>query len=123
GYAGDYEMVNMILRDPMEGSSIFAKLLNLYILLQAPAEGHRNRVNYLTQRLVEETRRCVRLGRNARILNLGCGPAGEIQKFLRHEDLSDRAQITLLDFNDETLQYTGKVLEEIKMKHRRTTQI
>lgn len=123
GYAGDYEMVNMILRDPVEGSSLFAKLLNVYILLQAPAEGHRNRVVYLTERLVEETRRCMRVGRNCRVLNLGCGPAKEIQNFLMHEDICDRANLTLLDFNDETLAHTGKLLEEIKMKSRRTTQI
>ncbi len=30
GYAGDYEMVNMILRDPLEGSSLFAKSVNLW---------------------------------------------------------------------------------------------
>jgi extracellular factor (EF) 3-hydroxypalmitic acid methyl ester biosynthesis protein len=123
GYAGDYEMVNMILRDPVEGSSLFAKLLNVYILLQAPAEGHRNRVAYLTDKLVEETRRCSRLGRHARILNLGCGPAMEVQNFLANEDLCDRANLTLLDFNDETLAHTGKVLDEIKMKNRRTTQV
>ncbi|MFN7139515.1 MAG: hypothetical protein ACK4UN_09260, partial [Limisphaerales bacterium] len=123
GYAGDYEMVNMILRDPIEGSSLFAKLLNLYILLQAPAEGHRNRVTYLTERLTEETRRCVRAGRSARILNLGCGPAKEVQNFLGHEDISDKAHLTLLDFNDETLAHTGKLLDEIKMKSRRITKI
>src|SRR5688572_15433843 len=42
GYAGDYEMVNMIMRTPYEGSSLFAKLLNLWFLRQAPAEAHRN---------------------------------------------------------------------------------
>lgn len=123
GYAGDYEMVNMILRDPVEGSSLFAKLLNVYILNQAPAQGHRNRVTFLTQKLIEETQRCTRMGRKARIFNLGCGPAREVQNFLLHEDLSDRSQITLLDFNDETLQFTGKILGEIKMKSQRLTQL
>ena len=123
GYAGDYEMVNMILRDPVEGSSLFAKLLNLYILLQAPAEGHRNRVVYLTEQLIAETRRCARAGRVARIFNLGCGPAKEVQNFLLHEDISDRAHLTLLDFNDETLEHTGRILDEIKMKNRRMTRI
>jgi extracellular factor (EF) 3-hydroxypalmitic acid methyl ester biosynthesis protein len=123
GYAGDYEMVNMILRDPYEGSSLFAKLLNVYILSQSPAEGHRNRVTFLTQKLVDETTRCIRLGRPARILNLGCGPAKEIQNFLALDDLSDRAQLTLLDFNDETLEYTGRIIDELKMKNRRMTMV
>ena len=44
GYAGDYEMVNMILRDPCEGSSLFAKLLNVFILSQVPAVADRKSV-------------------------------------------------------------------------------
>jgi hypothetical protein len=28
GYAGDYEMINMMTRDPREGASVFAKILN-----------------------------------------------------------------------------------------------
>lgn len=123
GYAGDYEMVNMILRDPFEGGSLFAKLINVGFLYQPPAEAHRNRIVYLNDRLVEETRRITRKGRNARIFNLGCGPAGEIQRFLRQDDLCDHAHFTLMDFNDETLQHTGKLLDDLKMRHRRNTPI
>lgn len=123
GYAGDYEMVNMILRDPFEGGSLFAKIVNNCFLQQPPAEAHRNRIRYLLKRLGEETRRRARLGKTARIFNLGCGPAKEIQEFLVQDDLCERAQFTLLDFNDETLAYTGKLLDEIKMRSRRMTPI
>ena len=121
GYAGDYEMVNMILRDPHEGSSLFAKTVNLWFWNQAPAEAHRNRIKYLTARLEEETTRVVRQGRTARIFNLGCGPAGEIQRFLSEYDICDRASFTLLDFNDETLEHTGKLLDDLKRRHGRMT--
>ena len=123
GYAGDYEMVNMILRDPHEGGSLFAKIVNVCFLKQPPAEAHRNRIVYLLRKITEETRRVVRRGDNARIFNLGCGPAGEIQNFLKQDDLCDRARFTLLDFNDETLMHTGKLLDEIKMRYRRVTPI
>lgn len=123
GYAGDYEMVNMILRDPFEGSSLFAKILNLYILSQAPAEAHRNRVKYLHERIREETLRMVRQGKHAKILNLGCGPAGEVQAFLIEDDLCENAEMTLLDFNDETLAHTGKILDDLKMRYRRQSRI
>lgn len=123
GYAGDYEMVNMILRDPHEGSSLFAKMINRWFLNQAPAEAHRNRIKYLAERLNQETRRMARQGKMARIFNLGCGPAWEIQQFLVQNDLSERANFTLLDFNDETLAHTGRVLDDIKMRHRRTTPV
>lgn len=123
GYAGDYEMVNMMLRDPFEGSSIFAKMLNVFFLDIAPCVAHRNRIIYLKERLAEEIRRVARTGRNARILNLGCGPAGEIQKFMAEEELSNKANFTLLDFNDETLAHTNKVLEEVRIKYGRQTRI
>jgi extracellular factor (EF) 3-hydroxypalmitic acid methyl ester biosynthesis protein len=113
GYAGDYEMVNMIVRDPAEGSSLFSKTINLWMLSQAPAVAHRNRIQYLTGILAQETRRVTAEGRPARIFNLGCGPAREIQTFLADDELSDRALFTLLDFNDETLQHTGKVLRDL----------
>jgi extracellular factor (EF) 3-hydroxypalmitic acid methyl ester biosynthesis protein len=123
GYAGDYEMVNMILRNPLEGSSLFAKTVNLWFLNQAPSEAHRNRVKYLTGLLAAETRRVARLGRHAGIFNLGCGPAKEVEDFLIHQDCCEQASFTLLDFNDETLEHTGKVLEEIQRRYRRHTSI
>src|SRR6185436_17304727 len=71
GYAGDYEMVNMILREPYEGATLFAKIVNVCFLKNPPAEAHRNRIKYLAQRLSEETRRVHQLGRRTRIFNLG----------------------------------------------------
>ncbi len=123
GYAGDYEMVNMILRDSCEGGSLFAKLLNVFILAAPPAEAHRNRVKYLVKRLTEETCRMMSQRRVCRIYNLGCGPAGEIQHFIAHHEFSDWASFTLLDADDETLAYTGGLLEKIKRKHQRRTPV
>lgn len=123
GYAGDYEMVNMILRDPFEGGSMFAKSLNDWFISQPPAEAHRNRIKYLTQKLIEETARVAAQGRTARVHNLGCGPAVEIQRFLAEQELSNKAELTLLDFNNETLAYTTGVLQELKTRHRRSTRI
>src|SRR6185436_12964336 len=107
GYAGDYEMVNMILRDPYEGASLFAKIVNVCFLKNPPAEAHRNRIKYLTTKLGEETRRVCAGGRREKILNLGCGPAKEIQNFMLLDDLSDRTAFTLLDFNDETIEHAS----------------
>jgi extracellular factor (EF) 3-hydroxypalmitic acid methyl ester biosynthesis protein len=116
-------MVNMILRSPHEGSSLFAKLVNTYFLSQAPAEAHRNRIKYLTEQIVAETKRMALLGRPARIFDLGCGPAGEIQDFLIQEDISDQAEFTLLDFNEETLHYTANRLSELKKRYNRRTSL
>ena len=116
-------MVNMILRNPMEGSSLFAKIVNSYFVTAAAGQAHRNRVKYLTETLSKETRRIARQGGTARVFNLGCGPAREVQDFLTYDDLCDRSEIALLDFNDETLEQTNHLLTDLKMKHRRLTRI
>jgi extracellular factor (EF) 3-hydroxypalmitic acid methyl ester biosynthesis protein len=123
GYAGDYEMVNMITRDPLEGASLFAKIVNLWFLRQPPAEAHRNRIGYLTQKLLQEAVRTVSLGWPARVLNLGCGPACEVERCLAQSELSNRIQFTLLDFNEETLVNTRAVLSRAKEKYGRNPAI
>lgn len=123
GYAGDYEMVDMILRDPYEGGSLFARTLNLWFLSQWPARAHRNRVQHLKGLLQAETRRGASRGRPTRVLNLGCGPAREVQEFLAEDALSDHAQFSLYDFNEETIRYTSRVLEELKRRYARRASI
>lgn len=122
GYAGDYEMVNMLLRDPQEGSSVFAKLLNTWFISQPPAQAHRNRIGMLQDKLTAITLDRRSQGQMARIFNVGCGPAREVQQFLE-SPLADHAKLTLLDFNDETLQYTNGVITELLQKLGRKTQI
>lgn len=121
GYAGDYEMVNMMIRDPYEGSSLYAKMLNRMFLDMDPVKAHRNRIDYLVKMLKQESERKVLKGGRVNILNLGCGPAQEIQRFVANEEISDQCDFTLLDFNRETLDYTSKVLSEIRQNMGRST--
>jgi extracellular factor (EF) 3-hydroxypalmitic acid methyl ester biosynthesis protein len=123
GYAGDYEMVNMMFREPYEGSSLFAKMVNTYALQLPPIIAHRNRIAYLVERLGEETLRVARQNRVARVFNLGCGPAHEIQSFLANGRICEGAEFTLADFNDETIAHTTAVLGELKKRHGRNTRI
>jgi extracellular factor (EF) 3-hydroxypalmitic acid methyl ester biosynthesis protein len=110
-------MVNMMSRDPCQGDSLFSKILNTFFLNTPPVVAHRNRIDYLVKMLVSETNRVVRQGRTAKIFNLGCGPAIEVQRFLASLPAGQKVEFTLLDFNDETVAYTEKVLNQISMKH------
>ena len=123
GYAGDYELVSMILRDPLEGETLFGKVMNQWFIDQPPAEAHRNRIKYLTKKLTEETARTVAAGRNANVFNVGCGPAQEIQQFFRETSLSDQVSFKLLDFNDETLNVAKTVLERARVQNGRRANI
>ncbi len=112
GYAGDYQMVAMMLRDPFEGDSMFAKLLNAFFINTPPVVAHRNRIDVLVQRLQTEASRTNRI-RRLKVFNLGCGPAVEIQRFLSSPGV--RADFTLLDFN--TVEYTRHIFEQLKQKN------
>jgi extracellular factor (EF) 3-hydroxypalmitic acid methyl ester biosynthesis protein len=57
------------------------------------------------------------------VLNLGCGPASEIQQFLAEDSRSDHAQFTLLDFNEETLQHTRRILNDLNTRYGRRASI
>jgi extracellular factor (EF) 3-hydroxypalmitic acid methyl ester biosynthesis protein len=123
GYAGDYEMMNMIYRNRPEGGSLYEKLIHLLLVSQWPAKSVRNRVAHLGENILNETARVARNGKIARILNIGCGPAQEIQDFLRETQLSNQADFTLIDFNEETLLHAGRKLVEVKRQFSRRTPI
>ncbi len=119
GYAGDYEMVNMMLRDPLEGASLFAKIVNYCFINQGPVRAHQNRIACLVEKLVEEGLRTQRAGRGLRVMSLGCGPAIEVQWFLARGSVADGASFDLLDFNDETLQHTGQAVADAARRNGR----
>lgn len=107
GYAGDYEMMNMIHREYPDGPNPYAKLVNTAYVRLPIAECVRNRARLLEDYLVQGARACVEQGRGFSALSVGCGPAVEVQRFLRHSDYADGARVVLVDFNPETLEYTG----------------
>jgi extracellular factor (EF) 3-hydroxypalmitic acid methyl ester biosynthesis protein len=114
GYAGDYEMVNMMFRDSCEGGSLFAKMVNSYALQLPPIIAHRNRITYLCDKLVEESLRVARKSGPLRVFNLGCGPAHEIQQYLAKGAVTDVGDFMLADFNEETAGHTAAKLNDIK---------
>jgi len=121
GYAGDYEMVAMMARDPYEGSSTFAKLMNTYFLDTSPVVAHRQRLLMLTESLFKEACRGQLTNRRVSMFNLGCGPAWEIRDFIAQHEVSNLVDFTLLDFNEETVQSTGQALRDQARKYGRTT--
>ena len=114
GYAGDYEMMNMIHRHRPEGGTLYEKLIHFLLVSQWPAQSVRNRIAHLKNHLVQETARVARSGRRARVLNVGCGPAREVQEFVQETPLANSVDFVLLDFNEETLNYAGSQISRAK---------
>jgi len=121
GYAGDFEMVNMIGRDAFEGESLFAKILHKWFVQQPPAQAHRNRLKYLVDCIDGEARRVVRAGRAAKVLNFACGPAIEVQHFAGHSLLADEVEFTLEDLDEQALAHCQRALLEIFKSRRLDT--
>lgn len=117
GYAGDYEMVNQILGDPRQGSSTYFQIVNAMFLRAAVAQAHQNRIDMLFDFLSKALDAAECEQRTMRVLNVGCGPAVELQRLIASgRDLS-RLHITLVDFSRETLNYTRARIEEACHRH------
>jgi len=108
GYAGDYEMINMILERPYEGRTLFAKTLNKLLIETAPAQAHRHRVAILKNLLLQESARHEATRTPLEVLNIGCGPAKEVRDFIAASKNSDRCSITLMDFSKEALEFARR---------------
>lgn len=116
GYAGDYEMVNQILGNPREGPSTYFELVNFIFLQSRVAQAHRNRVDILFEKMKVLSAQARLAGRPLRILNVGCGPAGELQRLVASEDVQGLLEVVLMDFSEETLAYTNQRLIDMATK-------
>lgn len=109
GYAGDYEMMNMLYRDHREGATLFGKAINVYATEQASARANINRIAYLgaqIQRTLERTPTA-----RVRIASIGCGPAREIFSFLtQHPELGARLDIALIDQEERAIAHCERTL-------------
>jgi extracellular factor (EF) 3-hydroxypalmitic acid methyl ester biosynthesis protein len=111
GYAGDYEMVNQILGDPQQGPTTYFQIVNTAFLKAAVATAHRNRIKLLIDFLIRQAEAASAAGRPFRVLNVGCGPAFEIQRFVREYAKPELLSFQLVDFNEETLAFTKDSVE------------
>lgn len=113
GYAGDYQMVNQILDDPRQGPSTYFQIINSAFLHTAVVVAHRNRIDLLVDFLTRMADAACAEGRPYRVLNIGCGPAIEVQRFLQTYPRPEMLAFELVDFSDETLAWTRNELEKI----------
>jgi len=116
GYAGDYQMVNQILDDPRQGPTTYFQMINAAFLQTAVAVAHRNRIDTLVSYLTRMANAAMQAGRTFRILNVGCGPAIEIQRFLQSYPAPELLSFELVDFSEETLNWTQNKLSSIVEK-------
>ena len=109
GYAGDYEMMNMLYRDHAEGESLFGKIVNMYACQEPAAAANVNRLEFFGRKIVERLHSSA--GGPLQIASIGCGPAREIQLLLeRAPELGPRLDIALIDQEEAAITYCEHVL-------------
>lgn len=121
GFAGDYAALQKLVGDPFEGQTLFAKLVNAW-LVQCPAgDAYRHRLQLLVDELGQQAARCHAEGRDFRVLSIGCGAANEVVRFMESDDLSNSAEFTLVDFNPQTLAFARSQIAQVQQSHWRLT--
>ena len=97
GYAGDMDLMLMLCDGVPRGGTPFARAVNDVFVRVPAAQAVRDRVAMLAQLLD-------RLPDGAKVLNLACGPALEVQQLLAsHPDM--QVQVDLVDHDPRTLAY------------------
>lgn len=112
GYAGDYEMMNMLYRDHAEGDSLFGRALNVYATREAAALANINRIDYLGTK-IQGAIAAAGSGRT-RVASIGCGPAREIGHLLeRHPEVGPHVEIALIDQEERSIAYCERTLSPL----------
>lgn len=109
GYAGDYEMMNMLYRDHAEGSTLFARAMNVYAAQEPAAVANINRLSYLGDKI--RALLAQRPGERLRIASIGCGPARELSLLLEQSpELGPQIDVALIDQEERVITYCERTL-------------
>ncbi|MFH1282193.1 MAG: hypothetical protein ABII27_00835 [bacterium] len=118
GYAGDYEVSNMIYRNSYEGETLFSKFIHKLSINFPVAQAHRNRVSiiidFINDYIKEKEHAC-----DIKILSIGSGPGKEVEVFMKKTNRNTACTYTLVDFDPNALTYCqGSLLKlKAKLKH------
>lgn len=117
GYAGDYEMMNLIYKQENVGKSLFARCLHRYYINEPAAQAVRNRADYLVE-VITKSLAMAPKDRPLRILSVACGPAMEWQKMIPLlADIDQEIIVDLLDQDKQALLATQNQLRQLCRQH------
>jgi extracellular factor (EF) 3-hydroxypalmitic acid methyl ester biosynthesis protein len=112
GYQGDFEMIDHIMKARnLSKEGTFAYYYEDYFLNSDICKQHANKVAQQA-RLIQET---IAAKNDAKIISIGCGTSADIESCISDIECSD-CQITLIDVDNEAINFSLKHLERIKDK-------
>lgn len=104
GVPGDFEMLGQILGNPLEGHSLYDRIVSSYILKSGAANAYRYRIDLLDREIRRTVKERHALGEGAKILSMASGVAYEVQNYIQHPSDDGSVDFTLVDFSDDTLE-------------------
>jgi extracellular factor (EF) 3-hydroxypalmitic acid methyl ester biosynthesis protein len=114
GYAGDFEMMNMLYRDHAEGDTLFGQALNIWATQAPVAQANINRLELIGERIREGI--ASTKGR-LRVMSIGCGPARELQELLETSpELGKSLDVGLIDQGEDAITHCERVLGPLAAK-------
>jgi hypothetical protein len=115
GYAGDFEMMNLIYRDEAVGRTLFAKCLHRYYVTHPAAQAVRNRAVYLQNKLMRFIKGQPKEA-TPQILSVASGPAKEIQDLVKKCSNLKNITFHLLDQDLSSLTEAQRGIKEASTK-------
>lgn len=114
GYAGDFQMIEMMYRNKPCGDGKIGKLVDTWLLNRPPCAAVRGRRHFLAQKLLEFSEQYFSNLEKINIMNLACGPSRELFDFIKSFDRNERINAFCLDIDPEALRYTDELSKEFK---------
>ncbi len=108
GYAGDFMMMELIYRKIPEGDGKLGRLIDGWLLKQAPAQAVRNRRRLLCRLLDQLFREKLTHQGALNLINLACGPARELFDLLSTCQYSHRIHALCMDIDPEALKFADR---------------
>ncbi|MGD8641474.1 MAG: hypothetical protein PVG89_12655 [Gammaproteobacteria bacterium] len=112
GYAGDFEMMNLIYRSENIGKTLFARCLQRYYVSQPSAQAVRNRVGFFVNK-IKKMILTHKSDQPIRVLSVACGPAMEWQTLLPMLPEGVQLEVDLLDQDEQALLATQRQMRRL----------
>jgi SAM-dependent methyltransferase len=107
GYAGDYELIELIYNNKPNGDGKLGLLIDQWLLRQIPSRAVRNRRRLLSGLLDQLCHEMLNEYAKIQIMNLACGSCRELFDFLAACDYSDKIDALCVDIDADALEYAN----------------
>jgi extracellular factor (EF) 3-hydroxypalmitic acid methyl ester biosynthesis protein len=108
GYAGDFQMMEMIYKNKPDGDGKLGRLVDEWCLETAAARAVRGRRKFLKEWLHRLSNDKLQKGQPVKIMNLACGSNRELFDYIAGSNRPDLVTALCIDADPRALEYTNR---------------